>query len=91
MEEWNVGLSKDIFMFEKGVAVIGSTTIDENITPSGRWRKVGGVTAYSGITYDRDGLTSTCLGPLETVVQKLQFSLPCHERCKSTIGADVKL
>ncbi len=45
-------------MFEKGVAVIGSTTIDENITPAGRWRKTGGVTAYAGITYRRHGIAT---------------------------------
>ena len=46
-------------MFEKGVAVIGSTTIDENIAPAGRWRKIGGVTTYSGITYRRHGVATT--------------------------------
>lgn len=46
-------------MFDKGVAVIGSTTIDENLTPAGRWRKIGGVTAYSGITYCRHGIATT--------------------------------
>lgn len=59
MVVWNGRLLKDIFMFEKGVAVIGSTTIDENITPAGRWRKTGGVTAYAGITYRRHGIATT--------------------------------
>ena len=48
-------------MFEKGVAVIGSTTIDENITPAGRWRKTGGVTVYAGITYCRHGIATTAV------------------------------
>ncbi|MBW2408733.1 MAG: hypothetical protein JRF72_02970 [Deltaproteobacteria bacterium] len=46
-------------MFEKGVAVIGSTTIDENITSAGRWRKAGGVTVYAGITYRWHGIATT--------------------------------
>ena len=64
MECWNDEFSKDIFMFEKGVAVIGSTTIDENIAPAGRWRKVGGVTTYSGITYRRHGIATTIVSSI---------------------------
>jgi len=64
MECWNDEFSKDISMFEKGVAVIGSTTIDENITPTGRWRKVGGVTTYSGITYRRHGIATTIVSSI---------------------------
>jgi hypothetical protein len=59
MECWNDGFSKDISMFKKGIAIIGSTTKDENITATGGWRKVGGVTAYSGITYRRHGIATT--------------------------------
>ena len=46
-------------MFEKGIAVIGSTTIDENMTSAGRWRKIGGVTTYAGLTYQRHGIETT--------------------------------
>ena len=59
MECWNDGLSKDAAMFEKGIAVIGSTTIDNNITSAGSHRKIGGVTTYSGITYCRHGVATT--------------------------------
>ncbi len=61
MEGWNGRYLKGIFMFEKGVAVIGSTTIDENITPAGKWRKTGGVTVYAGITYCRHGIATTAV------------------------------
>lgn len=43
-------------MFEKGIAVIGSTTIDENILKTGSWHKIGGATTYCGITYRRHGI-----------------------------------
>lgn len=40
-------------MLEKGIAVIGSTTIDTNEYGEKRFRKIGGVTTYAGITYRR--------------------------------------
>ena len=43
-------------MLEKGIAVIGSTTIDTNVYGRTRFRKIGGVTTYSGITYRRHGI-----------------------------------
>jgi sugar/nucleoside kinase (ribokinase family) len=44
-------------MKDKGVAVIGSTTIDTIVkNDSTRYLKLGGVTAYSGITYNRHGI-----------------------------------
>jgi sugar/nucleoside kinase (ribokinase family) len=45
-------------MFEKGIAVIGSTTIDTNVYGDRRFHKIGGVTTYSGITYGRHGITT---------------------------------
>ena len=43
-------------MIEKGIAVIGSTTIDKIIQPNFSRFKIGGVTTYSGITYSRHGI-----------------------------------
>lgn len=45
-------------MLEKGIAVIGSTTIDKNIYDNKSQIKIGGVTTYSGITYRRHGITT---------------------------------
>lgn len=43
-------------MLEKGIAVVGSTTIDKNIYDNKNQLKIGGVTTYSGITYRRHGI-----------------------------------
>ena len=43
-------------MIEKGIAVIGSTTIDKIIFRNGSRFKAGGVTLYSGATYSRHGI-----------------------------------
>jgi sugar/nucleoside kinase (ribokinase family) len=40
----------------KGIAVVGSTTIDEIVSQRQRVTKIGGVTAYAGITYSRHGI-----------------------------------
>jgi sugar/nucleoside kinase (ribokinase family) len=45
-------------MFEKGIAVVGSTTIDTNEYGAKRFHKIGGVTTYSGITYRRHGIAT---------------------------------
>jgi sugar/nucleoside kinase (ribokinase family) len=45
-------------MFAKGIAVIGSTTIDTNVYADKCFHKIGGVTTYSGITYRRHGITT---------------------------------
>jgi len=45
-------------VFKKGAAIIGSTTIDENIHQAGSLHKIGGVTTYSGITYRRHGIAT---------------------------------
>ncbi len=39
-----------------GVAVLGSTTIDRNLIGRATHFKIGGVTAYAGLTYRRHGL-----------------------------------
>jgi sugar/nucleoside kinase (ribokinase family) len=47
------------FMIKKGIAVIGSTTIDNIIKKdSTSYFKLGGVTTYSGITYSRHGIVT---------------------------------
>jgi len=43
-------------MNEKGIAVIGSTTIDKIIDRNFSRFKIGGVTTYAGITYSRHGI-----------------------------------
>jgi len=43
-------------MFAKGIAVIGSTTIDKNIKNDTCLYKIGGATTYCGMTYRRHGL-----------------------------------
>jgi len=40
----------------KGIGVVGSTTIDTIISQHRRVTKMGGATAYAGITYSRHGL-----------------------------------
>jgi sugar/nucleoside kinase (ribokinase family) len=40
----------------RGVAVVGSTTIDRNIIGRDTHLKIGGVAAYAGLTYRRHGL-----------------------------------
>ena len=44
--------------FKKGIAVVGSTTIDEIVDNSRSFFKLGGVTTYSGITYRRHGINT---------------------------------
>ncbi len=43
-------------LLSKGIAVVGSTTIDEIVSQRRRVTKIGGVTAYAGITYSRHGI-----------------------------------
>jgi hypothetical protein len=62
------------FMIEKGVVVIGSTTID-TITKkdSAGYFKLGGVTTYSGITYSRHGIVThvvTNVAPKDSLILK---------------------
>jgi len=42
--------------FKKGIAVIGSTTIDEIVNNGRSICKLGGVTTYAGLTYRRHGI-----------------------------------
>jgi sugar/nucleoside kinase (ribokinase family) len=43
-------------MIENGIAVIGSTTIDKIVSRDLSCYKIGGATAYAGITYSRHGI-----------------------------------
>jgi len=43
-------------IFNKGIGVVGSTTIDKIVSHDQRVTKMGGVTAYAGITYSRFGI-----------------------------------
>ena len=45
-------------IIEKGIAVIGSTTIDKIVHRNFSRFKMGGVTTYSGITYRRHGINT---------------------------------
>ena len=85
--------SKNSSMFESGVAVIGSTTIDENIAPAGRWHKIGGVATYSGITYRRHGIATIIVSNIapgdrqvrtvlekEKIVETMNFSTTVSAR-----------
>ena len=51
-------LSLNATALDRGVAVIGSTTIDCNEIGSAVHWKVGGVTTYAGLTYRRHGLNT---------------------------------
>ena len=48
-------------MIAKGIAVIGSTTIDKIILRNGSRFKIGGVTLYSGATYSRHGINTIAI------------------------------
>jgi sugar/nucleoside kinase (ribokinase family) len=43
-------------ILSKGIAVVGSTTIDKIVSQHQRIIKIGGATAYAGITYSRHGI-----------------------------------
>jgi sugar/nucleoside kinase (ribokinase family) len=62
-------------MFEKGIVVIGSTTIDENITPTGRYHKIGGATTYAGLTYRRHGVPTTIVSNISPKDRRVQLAL----------------
>ena len=48
----------------KGISVVGSTTIDQIVTESRSVFKLGGVTTYSGITYRRHGINTLIVSNL---------------------------
>ena len=49
---------KSYGIIQKGIAVIGSTTIDEVVQRNLSRFKIGGVTTYAGITYRRHGINT---------------------------------
>jgi sugar/nucleoside kinase (ribokinase family) len=60
-------------MLEKGIGVVGSTTIDEIVSPDQRIKKIGGATAYAGITYRRhavDTIIISNLAPVDHEIRK---------------------
>jgi sugar/nucleoside kinase (ribokinase family) len=48
----------------KGISVVGSTTIDQIVTENQSAFKLGGVTTYSGITYRRHGIDTLIVSNL---------------------------
>jgi sugar/nucleoside kinase (ribokinase family) len=51
-------------LLDKGIGVVGSTTIDQVIAANQSNYKLGGVTAYSGITYSRHGIDTLIVSNL---------------------------
>ncbi|UCD77304.1 MAG: hypothetical protein JSW26_17995 [Desulfobacterales bacterium] len=51
-------------MLKKGVAVVGSTTIDTIVDNNRSFLKLGGVTTYSGLTYRRHGINTLIVSNL---------------------------
>jgi sugar/nucleoside kinase (ribokinase family) len=49
-------IRRNDYRIARGVAVVGSTTIDRNVSSCGRLLALGGVTTYAGLTYRRHGL-----------------------------------
>ena len=43
-------------MLDKSIAVVDSTTIDKIVSQNQSVTKIGGATAYAGITYSRHGI-----------------------------------
>ena len=58
---------------KKGIGVVGSTTIDEIVRPDQRIKKIGGATAYAGITYRRhavDTIIISNVAPAEHAIRE---------------------
>jgi len=53
----------------KGIGVVGSTTIDKIFTGYQSYLKLGGVTTYAGITYRRHGI------PVHIVSNQVSFRM----------------
>ena len=58
-------------IFNKGIAVVGSTTIDEIVSPGSTVTKIGGVTAYGGITYSRHGIDTYVVSNISNKDQEI--------------------
>jgi sugar/nucleoside kinase (ribokinase family) len=63
-------------MLTKGIAVIGSTTIDKIVQGDRSWFKIGGATTYAGITYSRHGIKTLAITNIaerdSEIIKKLQ-------------------
>jgi sugar/nucleoside kinase (ribokinase family) len=51
-------------ILNKGIGVVGSTTIDKIVTEGQSYLKLGGVTTYAGITYRRHGIPTLIVSNL---------------------------
>ena len=60
----------------KGIGVVGSTTIDTIVSQHRSVTKIGGVTAYAGITYSRHGLDTFVVSNIanndRTIIDRLE-------------------
>lgn len=59
----------------KGIAVVGSTTVDKIVGQNLRFLKIGGVTTYSGITYARHGLETLAVSNIARQDQEINDRL----------------
>ena len=77
-------------MLEKGVIVIGSTTIDKIVQSNRSFLKLGGVTTYGGITFTRHGIDTTIVSNVapqdESILQHIyrEGIRVCHGNTKHT-------
>ncbi len=63
-------------MISKGIGVVGSTTIDTIVGQQRSVTKIGGVTAYAGITYSRQGIDTFVVSNIaksdRTIIDRLE-------------------
>ena len=71
-----------MILLSKGIGVVGSTTIDEIVSPDQRIKKIGGATAYAGITYSRHAVNTIVISNLAPVDHEIIKRL---EREKLTV------
>ena len=54
-------------LLKKGIGVVGSTTIDEIVSPDQTVKKMGGATTYAGLTYGRHAIDTFIISNLAPV------------------------
>lgn len=63
-------------LLSKGIGVVGSTTIDEIVSPDQRIKKIGGATAYAGMTYSRHAVDTCIISNLapadQAIIERLE-------------------
>jgi len=63
-------------MIHNGIGIVGSTTIDKIVSQQQSVSKIGGVTAYAGITYSRHGLDTLVVSNIakndRTIIERLE-------------------